>query len=88
MALLAEGLTSGQIGRRMDVSPRTVEKHLEHIHAKLGVTNRVEALAAFRAFGATLMHVPTHWIVVMAIVLSGLGIVTGVKATRQKDSSN
>ena len=39
-------------------------------------------------FGATLMHVPTHWIVVMAIVLSGLGIVTGVKATRQKDSSN
>lgn len=40
------------------------------------------------AYGATLMHVPTRWIVVGAVVLSGLGIVTGVKATRQKDSAN
>ena len=39
-------------------------------------------------YGATLMHVPTRWIVVGVIVLAGLGIVTGVKATRQKDSSN
>jgi hypothetical protein len=40
------------------------------------------------AYGARLMHVPTHWIAVGAIVLAGLGIVTGVKATRQKDSPN
>jgi hypothetical protein len=39
-------------------------------------------------FGATLMHVPSRWIVAGAIVLAGLGIVTGVKATRQKDSAN
>ena len=39
-------------------------------------------------YGATLMHIPNHWIVVGAIVLAGLGIVTGVKATRQKDSPN
>ena len=39
-------------------------------------------------YGATLMHVPTHWIAVGAIVLAGLGILTGVKATRQKDSAN
>lgn len=38
-------------------------------------------------YAAHLMHVPTHWIVVGAIVLLGLGIVTGVKATRQKDPS-
>jgi cadmium resistance protein CadD (predicted permease) len=38
-------------------------------------------------YGATLMHVPTHWIVVGALVLVGLGILTGVKATRQKDSA-
>ena len=38
------------------------------------------------AYGATLMHVPTRWIVVGAVVLAGLGIVTGVKTTRQKDS--
>ena len=38
-------------------------------------------------YGATLMHVPTHWIAVGVIVLAGLGIVTGVKNTRQKDSA-
>ena len=37
-------------------------------------------------YGAVLMHVPAHWIVVGAIVMAGLGIVTGVKATRSKDS--
>lgn len=39
-------------------------------------------------YGAVLMHVPTQWIVVGSIVLLGLAILTGVKATRQKDSSN
>jgi hypothetical protein len=37
-------------------------------------------------YGAALMHVPAHWIVAGAIVLAGLGIVTGVKNTRPKDS--
>jgi hypothetical protein len=36
-------------------------------------------------YGAYLVHLPGHWIAVGAIVLSGLGILTGVKATRQKD---
>ncbi len=39
-------------------------------------------------YAATLMHVPTRWIVTGAIVLAGLGILTGVKNTRQKDSAN
>jgi hypothetical protein len=38
-------------------------------------------------YGATLLHVPTHWIIVGGIVLTGIGILTGVKATRQKDSA-
>ena len=38
-------------------------------------------------YGAHLLHVPTHWIAVGAIVLLGLGILSGVKATRQRDSS-
>jgi uncharacterized membrane protein len=38
-------------------------------------------------YGAHLLHVPAHWIVVGAIVLLGLGILSGVKATRQRDSS-
>jgi uncharacterized membrane protein len=36
-------------------------------------------------YGAYLVHMPTHWIVVGAIVLLGVGILSGVKATRQKD---
>jgi uncharacterized membrane protein len=40
------------------------------------------------AYGASLMHVPIHWIVVGALVLVGVGILTGVKATRQKDSAS
>jgi hypothetical protein len=36
-------------------------------------------------YGAVLLHVPAHWIVVFAIVLLGLAILKGVQATRQKD---
>ncbi|MGD0923039.1 MAG: hypothetical protein ABSA70_14945 [Terriglobia bacterium] len=38
-------------------------------------------------YGAYLMHVPAHWIAVGAIILLGLGVLTGVKATRQKDAA-
>ena len=37
------------------------------------------------AYGAHLMHVPEHWVVVFAIVLAGVGLLKGVKATRLKD---
>jgi len=36
-------------------------------------------------YGAVLLHVPTRWIVVGSVVLLGLGILSGVQATRQKD---
>jgi hypothetical protein len=36
-------------------------------------------------YAAHLMHVPSHWIFAGAVVLVGLGILSGVKATRQKD---
>jgi hypothetical protein len=38
-------------------------------------------------YAAHLMHIPTHWIAVGAIILLGIGILSGVKATRQKDPS-
>jgi len=38
-------------------------------------------------YGAYLMHIPTHWIAVGALVLLGAGILSGVKATRRRDSS-
>lgn len=39
-------------------------------------------------YAAYLMHIPGHWIAVGAVVLLGIGILTGVKATRQKDPAN
>jgi uncharacterized membrane protein len=40
------------------------------------------------AYAAHLMHMPAHWIMVGVIVMIGVGIISGVKATRQKDSAN
>ena len=36
-------------------------------------------------YAAYLLHMPAHWIIAGAVVLLGVGILTGVKATRQKD---
>jgi len=38
-------------------------------------------------YGAVIVHLPMHWIVVGAVVLLGMGILTGVKATRHKDAA-
>jgi len=51
LGLAAEGLTDAAIGHRLDCSPRTVDKHLEHIYRKLGVSCRTAAIAA--TFAAT-----------------------------------
>ena len=40
------------------------------------------------AYAAHLAHIPMHWIMVGVIVMIGVGILSGVKATRQKDSAN
>jgi DNA-binding CsgD family transcriptional regulator len=39
--LVAEGLTNGAVARRLYISPHTVNTHLRHAFAKLGVSNRV-----------------------------------------------
>ncbi|MET9627410.1 LuxR C-terminal-related transcriptional regulator [Lentzea sp. NPDC006480] len=44
--LVAEGLTSTQIGARLFISPRTADRHVVNIRAKLGLPNR-GALAAW-----------------------------------------
>ena len=43
--LVAEGLTNPQIGERLYVSPRTVQTHLAHIFAKLGISTRAQLAA-------------------------------------------
>lgn len=44
--LVAEGLTSRQIGARLFISPRTADRHVVNIRVKLGLPNRM-ALAAW-----------------------------------------
>lgn len=39
-ALVAENLTNREIGERLFVSPRTVQTHLSHVFAKLGIASR------------------------------------------------
>ena len=39
------------------------------------------------ALGAYLMHIPAQWIGVGVVVLVGLGILTGVTTTKQRDPS-
>ncbi|WP_049721363.1 response regulator transcription factor [Gilvimarinus polysaccharolyticus] len=47
---IANGKTNREIGQILDMSPRTVNKHLEQIFRKLGVENRTSAAAlAIRA---------------------------------------
>jgi hypothetical protein len=36
-------------------------------------------------YAAYLLHMPAHWIAAGAVVLLGIGILKGVKTTRQKD---
>jgi non-specific serine/threonine protein kinase len=47
-ALVAEGCGNREIGERLFLSPRTVEKHVEHVMNKLGVDSRA-AIAAWHA---------------------------------------
>jgi len=47
LELVALGRTNSSIARTLEVSPRTVAKHLEHIYRKLDVTSR--AAAVYRA---------------------------------------
>ncbi len=44
--LVAEGLSNPQVGERLFVSKRTVQTHLKHVFAKLGVASRAELASA------------------------------------------
>ena len=43
MRLLAEGLTTREIADQLYISPKTADRHVQHVYAKIGVSNRVSA---------------------------------------------
>lgn len=51
LELAAEGFTTHQIGRRLGISPRTVEAHIAKLYRKLGVKTRIQAVARAAALG-------------------------------------
>ena len=53
-ALIAEGLTNGQIAERLFISPKTAAVHVSNILTKLGLSSRVEIAAWTVRHGLTL----------------------------------
>ena len=58
LQLLCEGLSTRQAARRLACSPRTVEKHLQHVYRKLEVRDRVNAMRVARLSGVV-AEIPT-----------------------------
>jgi DNA-binding CsgD family transcriptional regulator len=51
LCLVSQGLTDAAIAHRLRCSPRTVDKHLEHIYRRLGVSCRTAAVAGWLGLG-------------------------------------
>ena len=45
---ISSGMSSQEAADSLNISKRTVDKHLQHIFTKLGVHNRVAAAAIYR----------------------------------------
>ncbi|WP_239523337.1 response regulator transcription factor [Geodermatophilus normandii] len=58
LTLLGEGLTAQAIAHRPRASPRTAQKHLEHLSRELGVRDRL--MAVQRAGDAGLLATPSE----------------------------
>lgn len=43
LALLAHGLMTKQIGQRLGISPKTADRHIQNVYAKIGVSTRAAA---------------------------------------------
>ena len=45
LKLIAYGFTNKEISSRLVISESTVQNHVHHIYEKLGISNRVQAVA-------------------------------------------
>lgn len=48
VGLIANGCSNEEIGRRLDISPRTAKAHCDALRLKLGVARRRQIPAAFK----------------------------------------
>ena len=55
MHWLACGKTDAEIAALLSISPRTVQKHLEHVYVKLGVETRTAAVMRVLATGSSIL---------------------------------
>jgi DNA-binding NarL/FixJ family response regulator len=56
LGLLGDGLTHKQIAHELGISHKTAGTHIEHIFSKLGVHNRMQAVAFARRRGLSVGH--------------------------------
>lgn len=45
LKLIAEGMSDSQIGQELNLSPKTINYHVENIKRKLNVKTRIQAVA-------------------------------------------
>ena len=60
LRLVADGLTNASIAHALEVSPRTVAKHLEHIYRKFGVSSRAAAVSRMTMPGGSMKPASPH----------------------------
>ena len=51
LVMVSDGFTMQQVGRRLGISPRTVETHVAKLYRKLGVRTRVQAVSRAAQLG-------------------------------------
>jgi DNA-binding CsgD family transcriptional regulator len=66
--LLAQGLATKAAAASLGMSANTAKTHLKHIHRKLGVTNRVQALLKYQEMKARMPRRPGTLFVVLAVI--------------------
>lgn len=60
LLLLADALTATAIGRRLGITARTVNKHIERIYRKLGTRDRLSTVHRARLSGLLSTPCPSH----------------------------
>lgn len=53
VVLVARGLQTKQVGHRLEISPKTADRHLQHAYAKMGVSTRAAATLFAMQHGLT-----------------------------------